>query len=320
MLTGPTTEVAIPVMTDDEAASYDEFSMLKIYADYDGLPWTGPPTVERRSYAVAPGQRVSALAWGNGEPELLLLHGGGQNAHSWDSTAMALGRPLLAAELPGHGHSDWRDDRDYSPQSNAAAIAEVLGQSVTRPLSVVGMSLGGLSTMQLAARWPTLVDRVVIVDVSPSAAERAQSMTMQQRGAVALMSGPTSFPSFDAILQAAGAASPGRDLETLRPGVLHNARRRDDGTWGWRYDSFRPEGNPVGDPSTLWEDFAAITAPIMLVRGGRSMFVHDDDEARMQALQPTMRAESVEGAGHSVQSERPLVLAGLISDFLAEDG
>ena len=62
---------------------------------------------------------VSALAWGEGAPEIVLLHGGAQNAHTWDTVALALDRPLLAIDLPGHGHSSHRDDHMYWPSENA---------------------------------------------------------------------------------------------------------------------------------------------------------------------------------------------------------
>ena len=68
----------------------------------------------------ASGRRLSALVWGEGPPELVLLHGGAQNAHTWDTVALALERPLLAIDLPGHGHSDWRDDHAYWPLDAAA--------------------------------------------------------------------------------------------------------------------------------------------------------------------------------------------------------
>jgi pimeloyl-ACP methyl ester carboxylesterase len=99
--------------------------------------------------------------------------------------------------------------------------------------------------------------------------------------------------------------------------VLHNAKRLDDGRWAWRYDRLRQEGDGPIDFTALWEDVAAVRAPMMLVRGGKSAFVHDEDEARLRELQPAARVELVDGAGHSVQSDRPLVLAGLIADFLA---
>jgi pimeloyl-ACP methyl ester carboxylesterase len=305
------------VMTDDEAAHYDEFGMLKIYADHEGISWTGRPEVRRRSFEVTPGQRVSAVVWGNGEPELVLIHGGAQNAHTWDSFAMAIGRPVIAIDLPGHGHSDWREDRDYSPQANARALGEVVAAAAPRAVAVVGMSLGGLSTIHLAATRPELVRRAVIVDVSPAAAERAQAMTPEQRGAVALVGGPPIYDTFDAMLQATAAAVPGRPIESFRPGVLHNAKRLDDGRWAWRYDRLHGDDDPTMGFGSLWDDFAAVQVPVMLVRGGRSLFVHDDDEKRMRELQPSARVEVVDGAGHSVQSDRPVVLAGLVADFIA---
>ena len=307
-------------MTDDEAADYDELAFLQTYAEYEGIPWKGRPEVVRHSYAVAPDQRVSALVWGSGEPELVLFHGGGQNAHTWDSVAMALDRPLVAVDLPGHGHSDWREDKEYSPQANAAAVAEVVAQAAPRAQVVVGMSMGGLTTIHLAAHWPDLVRRAVIVDVLPATGERTQAMTQAERGAVSLVGGPPIYDSFDAMLQATAAAVPGRPIESFRPGVLHNAKRLEDGRWAWRYDRLRREGGEPLDFSSLWDDISVIKAPLMLVRGGRSVFVHDDDEAKMRELQPSARVEHVDGAGHSVQSDRPVVLAGLITDFLASTG
>src|SRR6201981_3404140 len=85
---------------------YDEFGMLAENAAEAGLPWAGSPAVRREWVGVAPGQQVSSLAWGDGDPELVLLHGGAQNAHTWDTVALALRRPLIAIDLPGHGHSD----------------------------------------------------------------------------------------------------------------------------------------------------------------------------------------------------------------------
>jgi pimeloyl-ACP methyl ester carboxylesterase len=308
------------VMTDDEAASYDEFGMLQIYADYERIPWKGRPEVTRRSYEVATGQQVSALVWGTGEPELVLLHGGGQNAHTWDSVAMALDRPLIAVDLPGHGHSDWREDRDYSPQANAQAVAVIMAEAAPQAAAVVGMSLGGLTNIHLAAHWPDLVRRAAVVDALPATGLRAQAMTQEQRGAISLIGGPPTFDSFDEMLKAVAAAVPGRPIESFRPGVLHNAKRLDDGRWGWRYDRLRQEGDGPIDFTALWEDLAVVKAPLMLVRGARSAFVHDDDEAKLRELQPSARVESVEGAGHSVQSDRPVVLAGLLADFIDSTG
>jgi pimeloyl-ACP methyl ester carboxylesterase len=90
---------------------YDEFGLFGENAAEYGLPFDRPPTVRRAFASVPGGRRLSALVWQQGEPELVLLHGGAQNAHTWDTVAMALGRPLVAIDLPGHGHSGIKAER-----------------------------------------------------------------------------------------------------------------------------------------------------------------------------------------------------------------
>src|SRR6202011_1015574 len=143
-----------------------------------------PPAVER----ITSGP-ISALRWGTSAPRVIFLHGGGQNAHTWDTVIVGLGQPALAVDLPGHGHSAWREDGDYSPQHNAAALAPVLSELAPDADLVVGMSLGGLTAIGLGAVAPHLVRELVLVDVTPSALRRHAEMTKEQLGTVALVQG-----------------------------------------------------------------------------------------------------------------------------------
>jgi pimeloyl-ACP methyl ester carboxylesterase len=286
----------------------DEFSLLPENAAEAGLPWPAPPRVARRDVEVAPGRRLSALVWGTGDPEIVLVHGGAQNAHTWDTVALALGRPLVALDLPGHGRSDWRPDGDYRPRPNAEAVGTAIEALAPSARAVVGMSLGGLTTIRLAATRPDLARRAVLVDVTPGVTGRkAQAIT-------AFVQGPESFASFDEILERTLAHNPGRSRASLRRGVLHNARQRDDGRWVWRYDRLRTSG-PL-DFSSLWDDVSALTVPLMLVRGARSPVVDDGDVAELVSRQPGTRVEVVDAAGHSVQSDQPVELARLLTFFI----
>ena len=65
----------------------------------------------------------------------------------------------------------------------------------------------------------------------------------------------------------------------------------------------------------MWDDVSTITVPTMLVRGGESKFVLDEDVAEFQQRLPSVRYEVVPGAGHAVQSDQPLVLVALIEAF-----
>src|SRR5262245_30613866 len=107
------------------------------------VEWPSVHMPKREYITLESGQRISAIRWGSAEPELVFLHGGGQNAHTWDSVIVALRRPALAIDLPGHGRSDRRSDRNYGPWENALAVAEVMERAAPAAAAVIGMSLGG---------------------------------------------------------------------------------------------------------------------------------------------------------------------------------
>jgi len=306
-------------MASVERVPYDEFSLFHENAEEFGIPYDGPPTVRREAVEVGPDRRLSALVWGDAPPEIVFLHGGAQNAHTWDTVALALDRPLLAVDLPGHGHSDGGLDGALDPASNAPDVAATIRALAPDAAAVVGMSLGGATAIGLAAHAPDLVRKLVLVDITPGVDEH-------KAGAIiAFVNGPESFDSFDDLLARTIAFNPTRTESSLRRGILHNAEQREDGTWVWRYARHRAaatQGDGVAgrgrpDFAAQWETVSALTVPVMLVRGMLPQsVVSDDDEAELVRRQPDARIEHVENAGHSVQGDAPIELAALIADFV----
>ena len=294
--------------------SYDEFGLFHENAEEAGLAWHGPPEVERVETDLGDGRTLSSLRWGSATPEIVFLHGGGQNAHTWDTLALALDRPLLAVDLPGHGHSDdVHPDAPVSPRTFAADVATVVERHAPDASLVVGMSLGGLTAMQLAVLAPPLVRRLLMVDVTPGTnREKASDI-------VAFLAGPESFASFDEILERTIQFNPTRTVSSLRRGVLHNAVQRDDGTWVWRHQrSARPrlEDAATVDFDAMWDDLATVEVPVQLVVGDRSPVVDEEDQARFRRCQPDAEIITVADAGHSIQGDQPVELARLIVEFL----
>jgi len=309
-----------------ERVEYDEFGLFHENAEEFGLPYDGPPTVRREFVALPDGRRLSALVWGIGDPQYVFLHGGAQNAHTWDTVALALDAPLVAIDLPGHGYSDGPNEAaggQLAPMSLAEDVAVAIRALAPDARGVIGMSLGGLTTIALTAVAPDLVRSVVLVDVTPGVDGE------KSRVIADFVNGPESFESFDDLLARTIQFNPTRTESSLRRGILHNAVQRDDGSWVWRYARFRTPpaegaGPPEGDPTAgfpqfgvLWDAVAKITVPVLLARGMREQSVVDDaDEAKLLEVLPNARVEHFEEAGHSLQGDMPVELARAVADFV----
>jgi pimeloyl-ACP methyl ester carboxylesterase len=174
------------------------------------------------------------------------------------------------------------------------------------------------------------VRRIVLVDVLPSVDPSKTKLITD------FVNGPPSFAAFDDLLARTIEHNPTRTVSSLRRGILHNAVQQEDGSWVWRHARHRraAEGAPARqdngadsreddtDEATrrfaeLWATIEATTVPLMLVRGmASSSVLNDEGEAELRRRLPEARVEHVEGAGHSVQGDRPLELAALIADFV----
>jgi len=312
-----------------ERIEYDEFGLFHENAEEHGLPFDRPPAVRRAFADVPGGRRLSALVWQDRDPELVLLHGGAQNAHTWDTVAMALDRPLLAIDLPGHGHSDGPGERPEGQldlRGNATDVAAAIRRLAPATRAVVGMSLGGLTAIALSAEAPELVSKLVLVDVLPGVkAQRSRHITD-------FTNGPASFTSLDELLERTLKFNPTRSRSSLRRGILHNAEQQPDGTWVWRWARHRTPAGPASPASAasapasppsgtrypeLWEDLSSTAAPVLLARGMRpDSVLDDDDEQELRSRLPSAQVVHVEGAGHSLQGDTPLELAAIIESFV----
>jgi pimeloyl-ACP methyl ester carboxylesterase len=138
------------------------------------------------------GHRMYYVVRGSG-PTLLLLHGGGDSGeHSFERQidVFAANHHIIAPDQVGHGHTpDLPGPLSYTSmmQDTAALLQRLRLQSV----DVMGFSDGGILALMLAARYPTLVRRLVIsgANIAPaglSAQQRAQLQAVQSAQPVTL--------------------------------------------------------------------------------------------------------------------------------------
>jgi pimeloyl-ACP methyl ester carboxylesterase len=282
-----------------------ELTYLQDAASEHGIASDGL-TITRQQTTTRLGQ-VSALRYAEANtpdpPRLALLHGGGQNAHTWDLTVAALRLPALAVDLPGHGSSDWLPDHDYSPRRLTQSVATALAVLCPDVEVLVGMSLGGMVALTVAGTLPRL-RHIVLVDVSPGSALPAGSSVQEIRR----------HPEapFETFVDIVARTSPQRPRGALRHAVWHSTRPVVGGRV-WRID---PDIH-VGSFVDLWPALTDLAEQVTEILADHGSFVPDDDRARLRELIGA-RLLLVEGSTHSVQNTRPAQLAAILREVMAK--
>jgi pimeloyl-ACP methyl ester carboxylesterase len=291
--------------------TYNEFSYFHENMEEWNIE-SAVPNVRRFFVTVDGLRQLSGLRWGDGDAEMVLLHGGAQNAHTYDTVALAMTpHSLITIDLPGHGHSDPSIYPASAIASHAIDIARALEQLIVPPRPLVGMSLGGLTALLVAHARPDLVNHLVLIDITPGVnAEKARHITD-------FVNGPTSFDDFDTLLARTMQHNPTRTESSLRRGILHNALQRADGSWVWRHQQHGTSELEAPDTGDLWEKLSELSMPVTLLRAmGAGSVVDDEDEAEFVRRLPNATIVHVADSGHSVQGDQPLVLAALLEHVL----
>lgn len=289
--------------------AYDEFSFFDENRQEWGLDVPVPP-VARVTFPVDGARHLSALRWGVGDPNLVMIHGGAQNAHTFDTVAIALQTAMLAIDLPGHGHSDPSPYGLSAPAHHGRDLAAVL-ETFAKPLPLVGMSLGGLTSIVTASIVPERVAHLVLVDITPGVTQaKAKHITD-------FVNGPKTFASLDELLERTIQFNPTRSVSSLRRGILHNALQRDDGSWIWRHQQHDAATLVAEPPGDLWEMVSRLPVPLTLIRGmANGSVVDDSDVDELMRRRQDARVIEVPNAGHSIQGDAPLVLAEILRELV----
>ncbi|MDO5492182.1 MAG: alpha/beta fold hydrolase [Nesterenkonia sp.] len=250
---------------------------------------------------------------------VVFLHGLFGQGRNFSQIAKALQPELrsVLVDLPDHGASDWTESFDYLRIADLVAEELRSGAAADGPVHVVGHSMGGKVAMVLALRHPELVDRLVVVDISPTSggangefdhllgalADLDLSALERRRDADELLSDPIPNP-------------------TVRGFLLQNLRSTDDGfRWRANLSMLHRDLDAVGgfpDDSDLGD--AEFDGPVLWVAGSESDYVTEEHDPEMRRLFPNARLISVRDAGHWVHSEKSDVFIAALRRFLRLDG
>jgi pimeloyl-ACP methyl ester carboxylesterase len=260
-----------------------------------------------------PGGEVQVVERGprDGE-EIVLVHCFSCAIDWWDRVMPLLAREhrVVALDLLGHGGSE-KPGSGYTPENQAKVVAEALEELDVSDAEVVGHSLGGSVSVALAQARPSLVDRVVIIDMPPD-------HTYGDLGFIAgLAFQPvlgemlwTIKPDFSVRDGLGVAFAPGFEV----PDAFVEDVKRMTYT---AYDRSPAGTDEFLDEESLDQRMKSTGKPLLVLMGAEEQIVDDPQRALGQyaSTVPWANTKLIAGAGHSPNVEKPALTARLILGF-----
>lgn len=248
-------------------------------------------------------------------PTLLMLHGIMGHSREWDGlyTRMLPDYRVIALDQRGHGTSGW------APPYTAALMAEdavaLIRHIGLGSVILVGHSMGGMAAMLAAAQHPSLIDRLVIIDIGPDA---LSTDFISEAPAWMHQMAAATYGSVDEAVAEWQAGNPLAREDLLRHYVGHCLVPAPDGGLKWCFDagrlgSFFTEGS---NETELWDAIDHITCPTLVIRGEHSYMLSEETQRAMANRLADASTTVITGGGHDLGVEQPEAIATEIGRFL----
>lgn len=252
---------------------------------------------------------LHAKTFGQGQP-LVILHGLFGMLDNWQTLAREWAEDyhVIMLDLRNHGRSFHADEMNYALM--AEDVAETLEELGIDACYLLGHSMGGKVAMQTALTYPDLVEKLVVVDITPRRYRPGHQSVF------------AALNAFDpATITDRNAAAEEMTKHVSDPSVqlflLKNLARNSAGGYRWRMNlpaieaAYDQLSGPVGLATDRFD------GPVLFLRGKKSGYVQDDDMELIHILFPAAELVTIEDAGHWVHAEQPEELLAAVNGFLA---
>lgn len=246
--------------------------------------------------------------WGDPDnPRVLVcVHGLTRSGRDFDRVAAALSDVyrVVCPDVVGRGRSDRLPDPNrYIVPQYVADMVTLIARLNVDTVDWFGTSMGGLIGMTLAGLPASPVRRLLVNDIGPHIEPEALARIGGYVGqSVKFASLEEGIEHAAALASTFGPLTADEWREINTPLI----RQREDGAWEFAYDpaiaapfgSSTPEAGAAAE-AALWHLFAAIEAPVLVVRGGESDLLSRETVSRMVQCGRSVTSVEFPGVGHA---------------------
>ena len=244
---------------------------------------------------------------GEGRP-IVILHGVFGSSDNWFTVSKMIaekGFAVYTLDARNHGQSPKSDDFSYD------LMAEDLNEFLThyqieKPI-IVGHSMGGKVVMQFAMKYDNF-EKLVVVDIAPKFYPTHHEHIIQGLHAIDLSQIKNRNEAETIFSQYVSSIGE-------RQFILKNLYRNEQGNFDWRIN-VPVISREIYQIGSELHDVRTIEKPVLFIRGSESGYIHDEDFPSIKKIFTHAELQTIEGAGHWVQAEKPQEFVEAIVEFV----
>lgn len=276
-------------------SSFEEF--VAVAGSNDTIPYLGMTTAQE-TYVDTP---------------IVLIHGSAGAINWWDELIPLLenGHRVIAIDMLGYGGSE-KPDSDYSVETQANLVAQVLEHLEVSRAILVGHSLGGKVVTSVAEQTPDLVAGLVVIDSAPdssfgglSGGARAIRTPMLGQAVWRIAPDPLIRRNIEQGF-APDFEVPGKYVDDVRA-MTYSA-----------YKDSAVKGDQYTDEKSLVERLTGVEKPLLVIFGEEDQIYDAREALSAYAAIPGASTLLIPVSGHSPQVEVPGETAEAIKSFAYE--
>lgn len=246
---------------------------------------------------------------GEGYP-LVILHGLFGSSDNWQSFALRMAEKqfeVYTVDLRNHGRSPHHPEHSY--KAMAEDVLLLIKNEIRKPVALMGHSMGGKTAMRTALDFPEWIDKLIVLDIAPSAYPVLHAEIIAALKSIDLNT-LTSRSEANNIL------SEKIKQEDTRQFLLKGLYRSDDNRFAWRFnlDVLEKEIEKIGEAVDSDIPFAK---PTLFIRGEKSNYVREEHFPQIRKLFPQSETLTAPAAGHWIHADNPEWMGEAVRYFVS---
>ncbi|MGZ3864119.1 MAG: alpha/beta fold hydrolase [Bacteroidia bacterium] len=248
--------------------------------------------------------------YGSGQP-LLILHGLFGQSDNWNTLAKRFGDTgfeVYTIDLRNHGLSPHSEEWNYEVMADD--IEEFISEHNLQDPVLLGHSMGGKVAMYFATKYPGMLDKLIVADMSPRAYEPHHASVLDALNAV-------DFSEINNRREAEAVLSKYIDDFGTKQFLLKNIYWEDNANnkMNWRFNL------PV-----ITRKYSAILDSVpeqktdvktLFIRGEKTNYIREVDIAEIEKRFVNYTLDTIPGAGHWVHAEKPNEFYDSVFNFIS---